>query len=359
MTDESIPFPVLSVSAAAARLGVAPSTLRTWDRRYSLGPSEHAAGSHRRYTRQDVARLMIMRRLTLEGIAPADAAKIALATAVDAQAPNLLDSEEFKDLRGVEFTIQVGSTPDDSEADAAADTQPDNFLGFTREQLAARELDGQICSALTSAARRFDESGLTRAIDALSSARGIAESWAQVIKHSVVELFFNAEAVLPGMEPLGTVHHALTGVLRRASEGQLQRAAHAEDEAASRNSLKGEEGNGNVLVCSDGDELSNMSAQVLAAALNQSGAPALVLAGQVRDTILRRVLRDTAPAAVVAVGWQEPSGQMLDAVRACLDEFSEVPVLLNGPGWSRNVPAGAYRVRSFIGALHEAQAYLP
>src|SRR5688500_7164581 len=70
--------PALTVAAVARRLGVAPATLRTWDRRYGLGPSEHVAGSHRRYTRADVARLSLMRRLTLDGVPPAEAARAAL-----------------------------------------------------------------------------------------------------------------------------------------------------------------------------------------------------------------------------------------------------------------------------------------
>lgn len=67
----------LTVAAVARTLGVAASTLRTWDRRYGLGPSAHQAGSHRRYTPDDVARLQAMRRLTLRGVAPVDAARIA------------------------------------------------------------------------------------------------------------------------------------------------------------------------------------------------------------------------------------------------------------------------------------------
>lgn len=67
----------LTVAAVARTLGVAASTLRTWDRRYGLGPSGHQAGSHRRYTPEDVARLQTMRRLTLRGVAPVDAARIA------------------------------------------------------------------------------------------------------------------------------------------------------------------------------------------------------------------------------------------------------------------------------------------
>src|SRR3954451_20486310 len=77
------PPPMLTVAAVARRLGVAPSTLRTWDRRYDLGPSAHTAGSHRRYSPEDLARLVVMRRLTLEGVPPADAARIALARTAD------------------------------------------------------------------------------------------------------------------------------------------------------------------------------------------------------------------------------------------------------------------------------------
>ncbi len=73
---------MLTVAAVARRLGVAPATLRTWDRRYGLGPSEHTAGSHRRYSGTDVARLMVMRRLTLEGVPPSEAAVIARASDV-------------------------------------------------------------------------------------------------------------------------------------------------------------------------------------------------------------------------------------------------------------------------------------
>ncbi|WP_380158380.1 MerR family transcriptional regulator [Kineococcus sp. R86509] len=76
------PRMTLTVAAVARRLGVAPATLRTWDRRYGLGPSEHTAGAHRRYSSSDLARLVVMRRLTLEGVAPSEAAQLAATTAV-------------------------------------------------------------------------------------------------------------------------------------------------------------------------------------------------------------------------------------------------------------------------------------
>ena len=70
----------LTVAVVARRLGVAPATLRTWARRYELGPSRHTAGSHRRYTAEDFARLVVMRRLTHEGVAPGEAARVAIDT---------------------------------------------------------------------------------------------------------------------------------------------------------------------------------------------------------------------------------------------------------------------------------------
>lgn len=67
----------LSAGEVARRLGVAATTVRTWDRRYGLGPSRREPGRHRRYDHSDVARLELMRRLTLHGVAPAEAARIA------------------------------------------------------------------------------------------------------------------------------------------------------------------------------------------------------------------------------------------------------------------------------------------
>jgi DNA-binding transcriptional MerR regulator len=68
----------IGVAAVARRLGVAPATLRTWDRRYGLGPSDHIEGSHRRYTGADLGRLEHMQRLVRAGVAPRDAATAAL-----------------------------------------------------------------------------------------------------------------------------------------------------------------------------------------------------------------------------------------------------------------------------------------
>lgn len=70
----------LSAGEAARRIGVAVTTIRTWDRRYGLGPSYREPGRHRRYSEHDLARLELMRRLTTDGVDAAEAARISLAT---------------------------------------------------------------------------------------------------------------------------------------------------------------------------------------------------------------------------------------------------------------------------------------
>ncbi|MGW0585238.1 MerR family transcriptional regulator, partial [Streptomyces sp. NPDC002920] len=69
--------PALTTGALARRLGVAPTTLRSWDRRYGIGPAVRDDGRHRRWRPADVAVLEAMCRLTSAGVPPAEAARAA------------------------------------------------------------------------------------------------------------------------------------------------------------------------------------------------------------------------------------------------------------------------------------------
>ena len=65
------------VGAVSSRLSVTASTLRTWERRYGVGPSFRTQGGHRRYTEQDIGRVELMRRLLARGVSARDAARVA------------------------------------------------------------------------------------------------------------------------------------------------------------------------------------------------------------------------------------------------------------------------------------------
>ncbi|MFR9795672.1 MerR family transcriptional regulator [Streptomyces sp. MS06] len=67
----------VTTGVLARRLGVSPTTLRSWDRRYGLGPAARVRGRHRRWTPADVAMVREMCRLTAAGVPPAEAARAA------------------------------------------------------------------------------------------------------------------------------------------------------------------------------------------------------------------------------------------------------------------------------------------
>ena len=68
-----------TVSSVSDELGVSASTLRTWERRYGLGPAQREAGARRRYQPEDVERLRAMIHHVRAGLPAAEAAKRALA----------------------------------------------------------------------------------------------------------------------------------------------------------------------------------------------------------------------------------------------------------------------------------------
>lgn len=66
------------VRAVAERLGIPTATLRSWTRRYGIGPYQHRPGHHRGYTETDIAVVAHMHELIRQGARPASAARTAL-----------------------------------------------------------------------------------------------------------------------------------------------------------------------------------------------------------------------------------------------------------------------------------------
>ena len=89
------------IGEAATRCGTTEETLRTWDRRYGLGPSGRTAGGHRLYSESDVALVRRVRELSTCGYA--------LSAAVSAARDELMVPRVLvEDRTGLQETYLLG-----------------------------------------------------------------------------------------------------------------------------------------------------------------------------------------------------------------------------------------------------------
>src|SRR5687767_2144612 len=68
-----------AVGSVAGQLDIPAATLRSWDRRYGVGPSQRTEGGHRRYNGEDVRRVYVMGQFTARGVPAQAAARVVLA----------------------------------------------------------------------------------------------------------------------------------------------------------------------------------------------------------------------------------------------------------------------------------------
>lgn len=289
--------PPLTVAAVAHRLGVAPATLRTWARRYGLGPSDHAAGSHRRYGPLDVARLQAMRRLTLEGVPPVVAAQLALEVAAagraDAAAP----------------------LPDRDGGLAAASREPPRAAGGRVLPLPGAEA---AVRGLGRAAMSLDATAITTAVQAELAQRGVIQAWEEVLRPVLAAAGIRWEATGQGVE----VEHLLSDCVTAALRGAPSRAGRG----------LGRPGRPVLLACAP-DELHALPLHALAAALAERGIASRTLGAALPADALEAAVRRTGPALLFL--WsQRPT----TADPAALDRLptTRPPTALvaGGPGWA-------------------------
>ena len=291
--------PALTVAAVARRLGVAPATLRTWDRRYGLGPSEHAAGSHRRYGAQDLARLLVMRRLTIDGVAPAEAARIALATPV--AEGSLLDAVPDR----VADPVPAASRTPEPVVDAA---------------LAG---DGPRCASLL----------------ALEAGAEVARWWTTLVDPALEALARRTVIDRPGADA--------ETVLRTAALAALRVVAQVPDGP----------GRPVVLVLVPAGAARPLLTHALAAALVQRGVDARVVGGPLSGRHAVELVAMTRARALVTVVQQHAPD--LSFVARLADERPEVPHFVMLPDAAVELlPLGrsVHRARTFTGLLHEVLA---
>ena len=288
MTAESLVEPGLTVAAVARRLGIAPATLRTWDRRYGLGPSEHSAGSHRRYSHEDLARLEHMRRLVVSGVTPGEAAAACL---------NLTEDEPTAPSTGGGAVIAMpGASP------AAR--------GLAR---AARALDGESCVRI-----------IRESLDSV----GVIVTWESLLAPVLIGIGNAWEANGEGVD----VEHILSDSIEFALATRAR-------EVASPREITG------VLLASTDRDDHTLALWAVAAGLAERGIGARMLGRRVPFSALGDAMKRTGPAVVFM--WSQIPGSADAADVAQLPDMRPAPtILIGGQGWVGEAPAGVERVGS-------------
>jgi DNA-binding transcriptional MerR regulator len=353
--------PGLAVAAVARRLGVAPATLRTWDRRYGLGPSARTAGSHRRYTPEDVARLLVMRRLTLEGVAPVDAAKAAL----DAGVEELEEATEENAAPGSEPTDGDDAEPAAEREATAGSEAPRAGRAHLRalpgggegssgapSHVAGGSASGRV-SSVVDAAIAYDQVTCDDLL-AIPAQGDPAVWWTEIAEPAWQRVAQRTVLAGPGAVPEVVLATAALRALRDFTEA-FERAQVAGGAPPANHPSRMRK---IVLIFAAPDEVVPLSAHALAAALTAKGATARIVTGPASTHRSLELVTMVRPAALVlATAQRRPD---LDLVHAVHDGFAELPIIvsLRRDDAASELPLAptVQRVRSFTAMLHEALA---
>ncbi len=265
----------MTASQAARLVGVAVTTLRTWDRRYGLGPPGHQTGKHRRYSEEDLRRLNEMCRLTAAGVPPREAAAWVLAR----PAP---------------------PTCHEANSDAAA-------VSAT----------GPAVRGLIRAATRLDANELRRLLTAALARDGVTPTWTHLIAPTLIHIGHKHAATRAMID----VEHLFSVEVSRAlsTVARPSRAASV------------------LLACTD-EEQHSLPLEALDAALAERSIACRLLGARVPQAALRHALRRTAPDTVMLWSQTEQTASVDQLTDVLTARTAPKLILAGGPGWGETPP---------------------
>lgn len=294
----------LTVTAVARRLGVAPDTLRTWDRRYGLGPSERAHGHRRRYTQSDLAKLELMRRLVHSGVAAGEAARIACDGLPPTEVSGIL-----------------------ARTEAAALVHQDELA-----------LPTDISRGLARAVLALDSFGCQRLISAQLAASGAVTTWNNLLRPVLASLGRRWQTTTRGIEH----EHLLVDAATAAFNIYIAQTLTAPRARP-------------VLLAGAPDELHTLPLVATAAALAEQQIDCRFLGPRVPYSALSASIQRVGPAAVLV--WAQTSENGDPSGLAALPQLRPaVKVLLAGPGWPAVLPQGTERIDCIVDAVNRISA---
>ncbi len=307
----------VTTGALARRLGVSPTTLRSWDRRYGVGPAVRSDGRHRRWTPQDVAMLEEMCRLTSAGVPPAEAARAAKEGADPTPAEAKPPTDEYRPR-----SKAAGPLP----------------LGDARQE----------CKGLARAAVRLDAPSVDDQLTALVERHGVVVGWEEVMVptlHAVGRKWESAGDRYVEVEHLLSWH--ISRVLHRATVPSGPTDPPGPDRSAA---------GPVVLACVPGEQHC-LPLEALHAGLVEQGLPTRMFGPAVPPEALTAAVRRLGPLAVVL--WSQtrstadrPLARHIAATSWGVKGARRNPVvLLGGPGWAGRQEQGMLRPPGLRDAL--------
>lgn len=292
----------LTAGAVARRLGVAVTTLRTWHQRYGLGPSEHVPGHHRRYTEQDLDRLQVMRRLTAQGIAPAEAAAWARRAPTDLLSPPA--AEASRDGGG--HAIAVGPASP-----------------------AAR--------GLARAAMRLDAPAMRDILEMVVADHGVIGAWNEVAMPVLIGVGERYEATLRFIEVEHLLSRTVTQVL-----GSVPRPVGTDSPR--------------VLLAATDEEQHTLPLEALAAALSEAEVASRLLGARVPPDALAEAIARTGPAVVVLWSQTPATADLTQLTRVTESPHPPLLTAAAGPGWTTPMPPGVSQLTELPEAVKTIKA---
>ncbi len=335
--------PGFGVGAVARRLGVAASTLRTWDRRYGIGPSRRSEGHHRRYDAVDVARLEMMHRLILNGLPPAEAARTALAAGLGAAVPGTALPSTAPNSTAPGATAPGATAPGATAPGTTAPgttapgttvpgaSTPGASVHMRRTRRRPPQATGSGGNRLAVPGATPEARSLSRAVMAMDEPTTRALIRDTMRRHGVVWTWDNM--LVPVLNGLGE-RYSSTGrcveiehLLTWSALATLSAVAIRPGEAINARPV--------LLACAP-EEQHSLPLYALAAALAKRHAATRVLGARVPYQALAEAVRRLGPAAMFlwsqtpATGDPEPLAD-LPALRPA------IRVIVGGPGWNQQL----------------------
>lgn len=314
----------VTTGSLARRLGVSPTTLRSWDRRYGLGPAARPQGRHRRWTPEDVAMVLEMCRLTAVGIPPGEAARAA---------KNLAQRRPARQTPAA-LPLATDDEPGSPYASRSGSGLP---LGSVRPE----------CKGLARAAVRLDAAAVQEQLTTSVRTHGLVVAWEEILAPAL-------QAVGRKWQSAGERYVEVEHLLSWHISATIRHVYV--DAAATRASSSSAPV---ILACVPGEQ-HTLPLEALNAALAERQVATLMLGGAVPAEALLAAVHRVGPSAVVL--WSQSSATAAKELAQHIASThwgvrgarTRSRVLLTGPGWGRTPRPGQLRPHG----LHEALVML-